>query len=293
MSNEGNPNRAFYGRKRQRQFRIPRLFVSWLRAAWRHLRVTHLATRVLGPQYGLSPDRIEIDITYRCNLRCHNCNRSIARAPSNLSMSLGDIVKFVEETLAQDRKWKSIRLLGGEPTLHPEFRAILDVLIGYRNAHNPGCSIEVVTNGFGKAVQEQLALVPEDVWIDNSAKTSNVNPGFRPFSTAPVDSFAYRWADYANGCEIMESCGMGLGPLGYYQCAIAAGIDRVAGLGIGLSNLPMPSAQLVEQRCATCRLCGRFKDGHFLDSDLRLPLTEEKMSPTWARMYADYENRTK
>lgn len=291
MNPNSNSNKAFYGRRMSNEYRPIRQVVSWLRSGWRHIRVTRIVTKILGPQYQISLDRIEIDITYRCNLRCINCNRSIARAPSNLSMSIADIVRFIDETMAQNRKWKSIRILGGEPTLHPDFRAILELLICYRNDHNPGCSLEVVTNGMGRAVQEQLEWIPKDVLIDNSAKSSNINPVFRPFSMAPIDSSVYGMADYANGCEIMESCGMGLSPMGYYQCAIAAGIDRVAGLGLGLKSLPKFDDQLIVQRCATCRLCGRFKDGHYLDNDLRPPLLEEKISPTWAKIYADYEKR--
>jgi hypothetical protein len=43
-----------------------------------------------------------------------------------------------------------------------------------------------------------------------------------------------------------------------------------------------------DQMLATCRLCGRFKDGHFIPKDLRPSLREQLISPTWAKLYADY-----
>ena len=83
---------------------------------------------------------------------------------------------------------------------------------------------------------------------------------------------------------------MGLGPTGYYQCAIAAGIDRVAKLGLGLERLPNRGDPLLPQRCGSCRLCGRFKDGHYVDPDLRSPLMVEKISRSWSVIYHNWEH---
>jgi len=246
-------------------------------------------TRMLGFQYSRSRNRIEIDITYRCNLRCLNCNRSINTAPSNQSMTTAQIREFIDDTVAAGKKW--IRILGGEPTLHPEFRQIIVMLREYRSRHNPGCSIEVVTNGHGPAVQAQLDWLPADIFIENTAKQGNVTPFFRPFSTAPIDDERYRKAEYRNGCQVVSSCGMGLGPTGYFQCTVAAGIDRVTGMGIGRRRLPSDGDDLHDQMLATCRLCGRFKDGHFIPKDLRPSLREQLVSPTWAKIYEEYRTR--
>jgi hypothetical protein len=45
-----------------------------------HLRVTHFATKILGFEYNQALRRIEIDLTYSCNLACPNCNRSCGQA---------------------------------------------------------------------------------------------------------------------------------------------------------------------------------------------------------------------
>jgi hypothetical protein len=254
-------------------------------------RAMKWATRLLGPQYARSRNRIEIDITYRCNLRCLNCNRSINTAPSNQSMTLGQIQQFIDDSVAVGKAWKSIRILGGEPTLHPEFRTIISMLRDYRTRHNEGCSIEVVSNGHGPAVQAQLDWLPADIFIENTAKQSNVTPFFRPFSDAPIDDKRYDSADYRNGCQVISSCGMGLGPTGYFQCTVAAGIDRVMGMGIGRTRLPEDTDDMHDQMLATCRLCGRFKDGHFIPKDLRPSLREQVISPSWKKIYADYHAR--
>lgn len=291
MDPKTNPNRAFLDQKRFPWPSWMRGHVERIKALWRMPRAMKWATQLLGPQYERSRNRIEIDITYRCNLRCLNCNRSINTAPSNQSMTVGQIQQFIDDSVAVGKAWKSIRILGGEPTLHPEFRTIISMLRDYRSRHNEGCSIEVVSNGHGPSVQAQLDWLPPDVFIENTAKQSNVTPFFRPFSDAPVDDKRYDSADYRNGCQVISSCGMGLGPTGYFQCTVAAGIDRVMGMGIGRTRLPEDTDDMHDQMLATCRLCGRFKDGHFIPKDLRPSLREQVISPTWKKIYADYHSK--
>ena len=269
---------------------LARLWYRW-KAVYRRYRIRPLPTLLLGPQYRRSRDLIEIDITYRCNLRCINCNRSIARAPEDLDLPFEKVAEFVEDSLRRGIRWRRIRLLGGEPTAHPDFLRIVELLRGYRSRGNP-CSIEVVTNGYGEDVARVLARVPSDVWIENSRKRPGIQPRFRPFSTAPSDDPDYTDADFSNGCEIMQSCGAGLTPTGYYPCAIAGGIDRIAGERHGRERLPDSSDDMADILEWSCRLCGRFKDGHHLPDFVPLPvLTTEQISPTWERLYGEWNRR--
>ena len=293
MNPSTNPNRAFLDQKRFPWPSWMRGHIEAIKAMWRKRRAMKWMTSLLGPQYLRSRNRIEIDITYRCNPRCLNCNRSINTAPSNQSMTVAQIRQFIDDTISSRKVWRSIRILGGEPTLHPEFRQIITLLREYRAIHNPSCSIEVVSNGHGSAVQAQLEWIPPDIFVENTAKQGNVTPFFRPFSMAPIDDPAYSRADYRNGCQVVSSCGMGLGPTGYFQCTVAAGIDRVAGLGIGRERLPADDDDMHDQMLATCRLCGRFKDGHFIPKDLRPSLREQLVSATWSKIYEDYRRKSK
>jgi hypothetical protein len=244
----------------------------------------------MGPQYTRSRNRIEIDITYRCNLGCRNCNRSIARAPESLDISLDVVQDFVEQCLCRGHRWRRIRVLGGEPTLHPRFLEIVDLLLSYRQ-HGYPCSIEVVTNGHGEQVAAALAALPEGIWIENSRKIPGWQPRFRPFSDAPVDDARYAPASFLNGCEVMSVCGMGLTPLGYYPCAISGGIDRVVGGGWGRAVLPDTSDDMLDIVSKACRLCGRFKDGHHIPQGLHELLAQEIISPTWRRLYDGWKRR--
>ena len=274
--------------------RFPRPGTRWLwvwrlryrlLAAWRWLRIRRRVTAVLGPQYRRSRDLIEIDITYLCNLHCLNCNRSVTQAREALHMTVEAVAHFVDESLARGKKWRRIRVLGGEPTLHPEFTAILVELLRYRAAC-PGTIVEVVTNGHGKRVQSVLDALPDAVMVDNSNKDSPVQPHFGPFNLAPVDDPSFKDASYVNGCAVLEECGMGLTPMGYYPCAVAGGIDRILGEGLGSAALPEDDDDMLAATERLCQLCGRFRDGHFVPRVLRPPMEAAPVSATWTELYA-------
>tara|TARA_R110002074_G_scaffold106618_1_gene230379 strand:+ start:29395 stop:30180 length:786 start_codon:yes stop_codon:yes gene_type:complete len=250
----------------------------------RWVRIQKPVTRLLGYQYAPSRDLIEIDLTYLCNLRCNNCNRSSAQAPEARHISISQIRQFVDDSIAQKRHWRRIRILGGEPTLHPEFLQIMETLIKLKEVA-PKTIIEVVTNGFGAKVNAILDRVPEGVQVENSAKSQNIQPGFGPFNMAPIDSWQYAFADYRNGCDIAQSCGIGLTPQGYYPCAVAGGIDRVLGLERGRQSIPHSGDDMRDLMAEACRLCGRFRDGHYVPEKLRKPLMEQKTSKSWAKIY--------
>ena len=156
---------------------------------------------LFGPQYKRSRKLIEIDITYLCNLYCINCNRSASQAPEEMHITIDRIQSFVNDSISLKHRWNRIRVLGGEPTLHPHFRDIIDCLMRYRE-WNGDCKIEVVTNGYGEKVQSVLDTLPKTIWIENSKKSGRIQMDFGPFSLAPCDDSKFSRADYRNGCAI-------------------------------------------------------------------------------------------
>jgi sulfatase maturation enzyme AslB (radical SAM superfamily) len=258
--------------------------VEGLRGWWRLLRVQRPVTRVLGPRYQRSRDRIELDITWACNLRCFNCNRSCEQAPTGEGMSLHDVDAFVAETVAAGKRWSRIRVLGGEPTLHPDFLAILDRLRAWRAEHAPDAVIEVVSNGHGEKVLAALARIPPDVRVENTAKLGPDQP-FQTFNVAPIDLPAYQNADFVNGCAVTSTCGIGRTAGGYYPCAVAGGIDRIVGLEMGRPTLPSDDDDMFDQLDAFCRRCGSFK--RLVEEPVSVPVQSE----TWTEAYAAYDER--
>jgi len=243
------------------------------------LRVSRLGTAVCGLRHRRARRLIEIDITYACNLRCFNCNRSCEQAPTTEHMTCAQIERFVAETIARGIRWERIRLLGGEPTLHPDLWDIIGILRRYRDGFSPSTRLEIATNGYGETVARVLARMPSDVIVIDTGKTGRVQPTFRTFNVAPQDLATNRFADYRNGCWIIEKCGTGLGPSGYYPCAVAAGIDRIVGHDAGRPHLPDDEDGMEDLLARFCRLCGHFNQTR------NEPVFGPVQSGTWRELY--------
>jgi hypothetical protein len=225
--------------------------------AWQFLRAQSFVVERFGRQFQPSRRFVEIDITYRCNLKCFNCNRSCTQAPSDVEMPVSLIETFIDQSVQKNIAWQRIRILGGEPTLHSRFFDIIDRLTAYRRDHNPSVRLVVGTNYHGRGVRRILDELPSGIHIKSTLKTSRVNL-FKPFNVAPVDTWYNRFSDYTCGCRIIAECGLGLTPSGYYMCAVAGGIDRVVGYQMGRPNLPAATDAMMDQRAAFCALCGHF-----------------------------------
>ncbi|MHB8079158.1 MAG: radical SAM protein [Candidatus Krumholzibacteriia bacterium] len=84
------------------------------------------------------PASVAINITGLCNLHCQFCERS--RHPSGASLSLDRVIELLGLASSLDAP---VYLGGGEPTLHPDFWAILEAAVSLR------VELSVSTNGTG------------------------------------------------------------------------------------------------------------------------------------------------
>ena len=247
------------------------------------LRVQKLTTAFLGPMHLRSVNKIEIDITYRCNLSCSNCNRSCPQAPSDNQMTVAQIRKFVRESIENHVGWESIRLLGGEPTLHPDLLTIISILSDYKKKVLPDLYLAITTNGSGDAVKNVLNTLNNVITIENTNKEGKGYNFHIDFNNAPADYFWNAFVDYSNACWIPRECGIGLTPYGYYCCTVAGSIDRVFGFNIGRKVLPSKDDSMKDQMRIFCRLCGHFFG--------RNHLIKRKISRVWKEAYAKYNVR--
>ena len=260
---------------RHRNITAKRLLLDF----YQFVRAQSFMVERFGRQFKPSREFVEIDITYKCNLKCINCNRSCTQAPSNMEMPVSMIEGFIRQSIEQQIKWKRIRILGGEPTLHSRIFDIIDLLINYQSVYNPGVRLVLVTNYFGKTVHRVLEKLPGSIIIKSTLKTSRVNL-FKPFNVAPIDTRFNKFSDYACGCRIISDCGLGLTSSGYYMCAIAGGIDRIFQYHLGRESLPDKSDTMKDQMSLFCRLCGHF--------GFQWPVKTKKISPVLQVAYAKY-----
>lgn len=263
--------------------------VHRIRTSWWKLRTHQFMTRLLGRQFSRTREKIEIDITYACNLRCHDCNRSCRQAPENSELGLEAIEQFIDESLERRLEWKRIRLLGGEPTLHSAFEEILYALARYKLSY-PRCRMEVVSNGHGRYVKRKLLQVPPFFHIENTQKENDLQPFFYSFNLAPKDNPRHKKTDFTNGCSNIVDCGIGLTPSGYYPCAIAGGIDRVAGWNMGRQSIPSDDDEMLDLLKKFCSHCGRFEKRKFTPPELMPAYSPGQTSSSWETIYETWRS---
>jgi len=241
--------------------KLPRLYNAYdvLNGYYLWFRLDRRVTRIVGANYNTNKNILQMDITYDCNLRCPACCRSCSQAPSKDYMSLGQIERFVQESLRLQKKWQYIKLMGGEPTLHPDFMEILDVIRNYRNDHSPGTVIGVMTNRSRSKVKEIFGRTYDDVNYVTSQKDIHfIESEYYPFNLAPVDFPRLVRMDYSNGCVIPQYRGLGLNRYGFYICGNGGGIDRIFGFDIGRKSIPASDDPMRDQMRMLCRYCGIF-----------------------------------
>lgn len=240
--------------------------------------------------------QIEIDITYDCNLKCLNCNRSCTQAPTSEGMTLSQIKFFIEESIQHKKTWNLINLLGGEPTLHPDFLEIVTLLLEYINNHSSNTTLQVTSNGFGDFVQNRLQQLPShpNLIIDYASfKDSKVTPYFSAFNQAPIDREDSSRQEYDKGCWVTSYCGIGLNHMGYYPCSVAGGIDRIFQKNLGKQSLSEVTESIAELLNEFCRYCGNFSayesnQGDFIPRSEKDTLQKSLISPTWKKQYRKY-----
>jgi len=265
---------------RHRNITLKRLLLD----GYQFLRSQSFVLRWAGKQFYPSFKYAEMDITYRCNLKCYNCNRSCTQAPSSIEMPIHMVQEFIHQSIEKNIPWQRIRLLGGEPTLHSRISDVIQILTDYQKNNNPGVRVVIGTNFYGRKVHRVLDQLPTNIIVKSTLKTSRSNL-FKPFNVAPRDTVYNRFSDYACGCRIIDDCGLGVTPFGYYMCAVAGGIDRVFKYNLGRKNLPDKSESLSDQMSALCCLCGHF--------GFMWPTKKIKMSETWRKAYEQYEIKEK
>jgi len=223
----------------------------------------------------ISLDRIELEITFQCNLGCFHCSRRIPQAPSEGLMTLDQIEHFVVESA---HPWERVVLSGGEPMLHKDILQIVDLILPVTK------KLIVATNGHGVEVNRILQTLPRRVEIHNSNKQNNEIRGFVNVDTTCLE-FSKGSVD-VHACYVPEHCGILLNRHGYYCCVLAGGIDRTLRLGIAIPVLSSVSEDtLIRQMSIICQYCGHSQDapgGAYGD----IPKSPFKyISPFWAEAY--------
>lgn len=201
---------------------------------------------------------LEIEINTSCDMNCVCCDRLVDQAPGP-SMTVAQIQRFVDESLELNWEWTRIHILGGEPTLHPQFREIVEVLKTYREKY-PSVLLRVISNGHGKLSLHKEWILDNGIVLNVETKYGVIPPYFRNVLNAPIDQGS---PEIIPPCSIfgISGCGIGLTRHGYFLCGAGAALARVSGLDIGIQRLAdLTYDEMLDQSMKLCVLCGHHKD---------------------------------
>lgn len=98
---------------------------------------------------------IEVPITTKCTLNCKECANLIQFYQNPYQISSRDIINDIGNLANIAKEVLQLRLLGGEPLLHPELFGIVEQILQYKNIKN----IQIVTNGTLLFSKEMIELL--------------------------------------------------------------------------------------------------------------------------------------
>jgi hypothetical protein len=199
---------------------------------------------------------VEIEICTHCDCSCWGCDRFVDACPTG-PMTVDQVGRFVNTSCDLDWEWDRIHVLGGEPTLHRDFRTIIAHLIGYR-ARYPNTLLRVISNGRGNLPLHRRWLANHGIEVAVEGKCPGVEPDwFNNTRMAPVDEGSAEVP--ACGIFGLKGCGLGLTKHGFFLCGAGASIARAIGADIGVMRLEdVTHARMLEQAKSLCHLCGHW-----------------------------------
>ncbi len=191
------------------------------------------------------PINLSVNITYRCNTVCANCNRGIHALDWRhlQDMTLDDAHRLVDGIKRAKQPIHKLRIAGGEPTIHPQLRELAEIF-------RPICGkLHVATNGM--IPKEQLPELPDGgiyKYSDFSDKDHHA------MFVSPADLGLERHMKPLTSCVSMLLVGRGSEPEGFMQCALARTI--VTALGRDPASIFHDEPVLTQDReiCKHCPL---------------------------------------
>jgi hypothetical protein len=202
--------------------------------------------------------KIELHLTYRCNLSCPYCDRGCSiRTDHTPDITLDQWNRCLDNgppIMGYQNKSLNVLLLGGEPTL-------VDNILRFAKAvwrHSPMPSVSVWSNAVGdraKNILENLKAggikiqqgtakdTPENLRV-----AMTINPWYQTMFVSPRDLGLK-----AKPCVVARRCGISVDGLGMTPCAFGGAIDGILGLGIRTWKWnELTKERLIE----TCQNCG-------------------------------------
>jgi hypothetical protein len=226
-------------------------------------------------------DRVELNITFECNLACVNCNRLCNLVELDKPMTVDQVALYVQRLRESGKKLRRTKVVGGEPTIHPQFMEICEVL---SEGTRDGTVGSVTVNTNGTTLDDFRGKLPKGVRFKRSRP--NIKEHL-PMMWAPADvgmeSHGY--------CKMPRKCGFSLDSRGWLPCSPGTAITRLFGkehLYMPLDG-PIPTTTWgINDLCPHCIFSTDMMRGKSLKDSVG---EYSQASPTWANALTNWKNR--
>lgn len=226
--------------------------------------------------------KVELNITFECNLRCANCNRLCNYAPLADPMTVDQVALMVKKLREAGKQLLRTKVVGGEPTIHPDFLSICEVLSEGTKDGTVG-KVSINTNGTTASKYESPGRLPPNVRLRVSRPSQKSH---LPVLWAPQDV----GLPSRGPCKMPKVCGFSLDSRGWLMCSVGIPITRL----FGCEHLYRPltgdlptTVWGVKEMCGLCIFSTNLAKVQISEA----PHTWDLASPTWAKAMWDHREK--
>lgn len=203
--------------------------------------------------------RINLLVTNVCNLSCGGCTQSCGQIHKDKLFFIDlDEMKWVIDWVLSHTMHRFLGIFGGEPTLHPKYEEMLDLLRSYRGT----MMFMVYSNG-----RRPPYNVEENIFYCIDQKDANTDRFYVPTLVAPIDIYGNQdkksyWELTKQNCHIWNHCACIIMHKRAYACEIFAAFDTMSDenhgweLKWGENAFDKSEDEIKEQAAHYCYRCG-------------------------------------
>jgi hypothetical protein len=237
---------------------------------------------------------LKINVTYRCDRGCTNCNRATGLCPSSKKEDLSpkQIENMLNDCVKNNKSWTRITLTGGEPTMHENFEEIVDILMYYKRKYNQECNVGTYTYHHPKfyyKIENVMKKYPDFEVKDTMKQKARVHKIAQFQAPVDMEPDKYNKDHLYHGCnDGSRLCGLGYDITGFYCCPVGAAIARIFKLDVAIKTVAeITVKRLIEQYAPLCPKCGLY-------AYYKANVDKNLISPTWLKAIKEYnEGRLK